>query len=266
MKNPVENLIENETLKRISKEKATLWKLFMLFLCLYVLTAIVIENILPLSPDMIELLMDIDNFVCLVFLADFCFKFFSAENKLKYMKWGWIDLLSAVPFFQFLRFGRLVMIFNIIRLFRGIRSVKTIIEFVFANRAKGTFAAVGMITFIMIVFSSSLVLSVEKNVPDSNIKDPESALWWAVTTVTTVGYGDRYPVTTLGRVVAAGLMITGVALFGTFTACVSSMFFRPDFEMEETIELQTLKELRELRSEIESIKESLSENIKGNKS
>ena len=67
------------------------------------------------------------------------------------------------------------------------------------------------------------ILQVEKD-PNSNIKTAEDALWWAYVTITTVGYGDKYPVTTEGRLIAVVLMTGGVGLFGTFTAYIASWF------------------------------------------
>lgn len=75
----------------------------------------------------------------------------------------------------------------------------------------------------MIIFSSIAILEVE-DAPESNIKTAEDAIWWTYTTITTVGYGDKYPVTTEGRLIAMTLMTFGVGLFGTFTAYISSMF------------------------------------------
>lgn len=66
------------------------------------------------------------------------------------------------------------------------------------------------------------VLDVEANAPESNLTSFGDAVWWAMTTITTVGYGDHYPVTVLGRCVAAGLMIGGVAVLGVVTAAVAS--------------------------------------------
>ena len=66
------------------------------------------------------------------------------------------------------------------------------------------------------------VLDVERSSPDANITDFGDAIWWAVTTMTTVGYGDRYPVTSIGRLVAFALMVGGIALLGTVTATLAS--------------------------------------------
>jgi voltage-gated potassium channel len=68
------------------------------------------------------------------------------------------------------------------------------------------------------------VLDAEQDVQDANITSLGDALWWAATTVTTVGYGDRYPVTTTGRVIAICLMILGIALVGAVTASIAAWF------------------------------------------
>jgi len=83
--------------------------------------------------------------------------------------------------------------------------------------------SVGIITILLTIFSSISILSVE-NRPDSNIKTAEDAIWWTMTTITTVGYGDRYPVTTEGRLIGIVLMVSGVGLFGTYTAYIASLF------------------------------------------
>lgn len=76
---------------------------------------------------------------------------------------------------------------------------------------------------MLVIFSAIAILQVETDT-GSNIKTAEDAIWWAYVTVTTVGYGDKYPITTEGRIIAAVLMTCGVGLFGTFTAYIASWF------------------------------------------
>ena len=97
---------------------------------------------------------------------------------------------------------------------------------------KGTFTAVSIIAVLMILFSSIAILQVEDQ-PNSNIKSAEDALWWSYVTITTVGYGDKYPVTTEGRLIAAVLMTVGVGLFGTFTGFLASWFVAERKKSEE---------------------------------
>ena len=83
--------------------------------------------------------------------------------------------------------------------------------------------AVVIITILIVIFSSISILVVETD-PNSNIKTSEDALWWTIETVTTVGYGDKYPVTSEGRLIGVIVMIVGVGLFGTFTGYIATLF------------------------------------------
>ncbi len=165
----------------------------------------------------------IDTAVCLVFLVDFGIRFRRAESKLQFMKWGWIDLLASIPEIEALRWGRVFRVFRIIRLLRAVRSLRLIFEILFRSRTRSGMASVFMITFLMLSLSSVGILLVE-TAEESNIRTAEDAAWWSLTTITTVGYGDRYPVTLPGRLIAGALMITGVGLFGTLSGVVASFF------------------------------------------
>jgi voltage-gated potassium channel len=204
----------------------------MLFLSVFVLAVLLAETTFALPAEVVRLLNAVDMAVCAVFAADFFVQLKAAKRKRDYLKWGWIDLVSSIPHLPFLRLGRLVRIVRILRLLRGVRSTRVIIVHLFQNRARGTLATVALITFVLIVFSSIAVLNVE-TAPDSTIKTAEDALWWSLATVTTVGYGDVYPRTTVGHIVAGVLMIAGIALFGTFTATVASFFVHQDAKQED---------------------------------
>ena len=89
-----------------------------------------------------------------------------------------------------------------------------------------------MIAVLLVIFSAIAILQVEDD-PNSNIKTAEDAIWWAYVTITTVGYGDKFPVTTEGRIIAAILMTAGVGMFGTFTAFVASWFVKDNKSIDE---------------------------------
>jgi voltage-gated potassium channel len=196
--------------------------LIILILSLYVLVSLVVTTFFTLTPEVHKILLQIDNFICIIFLIDFFNRFYQAPNKLKFLKWGWIDFISSIPFVDFLRVGRLLRLFRLLRILRAFNSVKHIVEHVYNDKSKGLLSTVAVIAFLMVLFSSVTILQVE-TAPNSNIKTAEDALWWSYTTLTTVGYGDKYPVTTEGRLIAAVLMTTGVALCGTFAGYIASL-------------------------------------------
>jgi voltage-gated potassium channel len=104
---------------------------------------------------------------------------------------------------------------------RAFKSIKHLTFHIYKNRKQSAVSTVTMIAILMIIFSSIAILQFETD-QNSNIKTAEDALWWSYVTITTVGYGDKFPVTTEGRIIGALLMTVGVGTFGTFTALLSS--------------------------------------------
>ncbi len=206
-----------------AQQRLALFDFVIIVLSVYVLLALMADTFFTLPLEISHMLNTIDNFICVVFLFDFTLRFFRAESKLQFMRWGWIDLVSSVPTFGFMRAGRALRLVRLLRVMRAFRSARILANYVFKRKAHGTFTVASIIAILMLLFSSIAILNVETD-PDSNIKTAEDALWWAFTTLTTVGYGDKYPVTTEGRIIAALLMTTGVGFFGTFTGFIASWF------------------------------------------
>lgn len=218
----------------------TFFNIIVLVLSIYVLGALMADTFTRLPEETSRLLHYIDTVICFFFLADFFIRLYQAENKWRFMRWGWIDLLSSIPAVDFLRVGRTFHLLRMLRILRAFRSIRHIVNYVFRNRMKGTFTTVAVVAILMVIFSAIAILQVETD-PDSNIKTAEDAIWWAYVTITTVGYGDRFPVTTEGRIIAAMLMTVGVGLFGTFTGFVASWFVDDKKEATEKDDLQNEK-------------------------
>ena len=206
-----------------SENRPGLLNLLVLVLSIYVLLALIVDTVFTVPPEIARILNFVDNGICIFFLIEFGVRFYRADNKLKFMKWGWIDLISSIPNVDFLRAGRTLRLIRLLRILRAFRSTKHLVNHVFQNKAQGAFTTVIILAVILIIFSSISVLQFETD-PNSNIKTAEDALWWSYVTITTVGYGDKFPVTTGGRIIGVFLMTGGVGLFGTFTAFVSSWF------------------------------------------
>ncbi len=198
--------------------------ILIIFLSIYVLITLILDKFIIFPTEISRILSIIDNVICGVFLLDFTQRFFKAENKINFMKWGWIDLISSIPTFDVMRAGRAVRLIRLLRVLRAFRSIKHLIHHVFKRKSQGALTTAAVVAILMVIFSSIAILQVEDG-PNSNIKTAEDALWWAYVTVTTVGYGDKFPVTAEGRIIAALLMTVGVGLFGTFTAFLASWFF-----------------------------------------
>lgn len=236
----------------MAKDAAELnfFQCLILVLSVYVLAALFIQTVFPLSPATNQLIDRLDFVICIIFIYDFFLRLYRAKSRLGFLRWGWIDLVSSIPMFDFLRWGRLIRVIRILRILRAFRSARFLLEHLFHNRARGTFATVAMISIVMVIASSIAILNLE-DMPDSNIKTPSDALWWSFVTITTVGYGDRFPVTHEGRIVAALLMTAGVGLFGTFTGYVASFFMEAEQKKEENDMRQLIDEVKLLREKIE---------------
>jgi voltage-gated potassium channel len=152
-----------------------------------------------------------------------------------------------------LRWGRLARVVRIVRRLRGVRSSKRLAEYVMRRRAQSAFMGAALTALLVVVFSSIAILHFESaKAETANIKTAGDALWWAFVTVTTVGYGDRYPVTPGGRIVAAVAMTAGVGLFGTFTGFVASWFLEPAEQEQESEFADIRRRLDVIQKHLES--------------
>lgn len=233
------------------------YQLFMLLLCLFALGALGAETVVTLRPATSQVLEYADLIVCALFFGDFCVQLARAPSRWGYfVRWGWIDLLSSVPMVDVLRAGRAVRVLRVLRVLRGVKSAKLLAEFLLKARAQSAFMAASLVSLLLIVFSSIAILQFER-VEGANITSADDAVWWAVVTLTTVGYGDRYPVTGEGRIIAALLMTAGVGLFGTFSGFIASWFLKAGEQQQES-------ELQQVRDELSAIRALLEQrNVTG---
>lgn len=227
------------------------FQFFILVLSLYVLLELSVVATISLPDGVRQLLHLSDDFICVFFFIDFCIRFSRAKDKKKFMRWGWIDLLSCIPLNNYLLYGRLV---RVVQVLRALKSTRIIMYYLFRSRVKGTFSLVSSMSIILIVFGAIAILQFEKGVPGSNIDTPIDALWWAFVTITTVGYGDYYPVTIEGRIVAVVLITAGVGLFGTFSGFIASWFLKDDKHKQLRYMMMDLsQQIIELKTEVHEL-------------
>jgi voltage-gated potassium channel len=174
---------------------------------------------IPSDSEVYRLIGYFDLILCLIFLIDFFNQLHKAENKWKYFYTvGWLDLLSSVPMVSEFRFVRVFRIFRVIRIFKSIR---LLIDFIKQNKAASLYGFVVFTAFTTLVLSTTAVLHFEKDV--GNIKTAEDALWWSFITITTVGYGDFFPVTYMGKGITFILIVCGIASFGTAISYINQL-------------------------------------------
>ncbi|MDF3821737.1 ion transporter [Leptospira sp. 96542] len=201
--------------------------IFTLLISIFLICSLIIETFVKLDPEIITLLSYLDNFICIYFISDFSYNLYKSKNKLLFLKWGWIDLISSIPTLEYFRYGRIFRMLKIIKIIRAFSSLNKINRILFKNKPKGTFSSVTIFSILILIFSSISILQFEDS-PDSNIKTAEDALWWSYVTMTSVGYGDKFPITSEGRIIGAILMTAGMGIFGTFTGFIASWFVEKD--------------------------------------
>jgi voltage-gated potassium channel len=218
------------------------YQFFILSISLWAVMSIGAGMLFTLSPETQLILHFADIVACGIFFLDFLVTFRQAEDKLRYLyTWGWIDLISSIPAIGPLRFGRIGRVARILRVMRAIRSVRIIALHVTSRRAQGAFLAAVLVTLIVLTIASIVILQVE-TAPGSTIKTAQDAMWWAISTLTTVGSSDVYPFTPEGRLIGAFVMAAGVGVFGVLSGVAASWFLSPVEEAEDK-DISELKEL-----------------------
>jgi voltage-gated potassium channel len=216
------------------------YNIFILVLTVFSL-AIMVAMFLPLSDTTIKLLQVYDNLICVIFLIDFFLALRAAPKKSDYFikERGWLDLLGSIPslglgfrYTGLLRLARLSRFARIIRLLRG-ENRKQLVEDVLKNRSQYAAFITILLTIVVLTTASALVLQFESKSPDANIHSGGDSLWYSIVTITTVGYGDRYPVTTGGRITAMFIMFMGVGIIGALASILASLLVGGSSSAEE---------------------------------
>jgi voltage-gated potassium channel len=194
-------------------------------LALSVLSIVNLVLVLPFSPlgeQQRHVVLLIDAVLTIVFLSDFAHRLLKAESRRGYFfhGGGWLDLIGSLPLLRVFR------IFRVLRVGRLLREygLGAIVKWLVRERAQSALYIVTFLVFTVLETAAIFMLPIEARSADANITTGGDALWWGLVTMTTVGYGDQFPVTTGGRFIGAVVLIVGVGLFATFTGFLANSF------------------------------------------
>ncbi len=191
---------------------------------LFSLVILVLLVFVPLSPSTVDVFNTLENLLCVLFLFDFLRSLVRAQKKWRYLflEGGWLDLLGSLPFNRFavFRLARLIRIVRVM-LHMNVHDYGVILT---QRLARSLLFFTFVVSLLLIIVLSEVVLVAERGAPRANILTYGDAVWWSIVTITTVGYGDYYPVTPLGRSMATILMFFGIGIIGIISSYLSSTF------------------------------------------
>jgi voltage-gated potassium channel len=221
-----------------TRSAKTLIGLAFAFLALYA------TQVLWLSaPGPVDVLLEVGQvLIWVVFLADFTYRTLLAPKRLRYVLGHPLDVVTLVlPMFRPLR---------ALRVFAAARILIDRSHHVSYGRVA---AAIGVTAVFIMAVGALVVLDYERSVEGASIRTLGDAVWWAIVTLTSVGYGDTYPVTGPGRTAAIAMMAVGVSLLGAVTATFAAWFTERVRQPEEDAIAALTDEIRALRAELREL-------------
>jgi voltage-gated potassium channel len=200
-----------------------------------------------LEPDLVELCDLVVWLTWAVLALELVVRFVAAPDKWRFVRRHPLDIASCIlPVLRPLRLLRLLTLLNVLNRYAG-------------SSFRGRVGIYLVASVSLIVFMASLAILDAERDGKGPINTFGDALWWALATITTVGYGDMYPTTAEGRFVAAGLMVCGIGVLGVVTATFASWLVERVEEIEDIGEgvTATADDVQALREEIFRLRESL---------
>tara|TARA_B100001094_G_scaffold228083_1_gene222642 strand:- start:15710 stop:16504 length:795 start_codon:yes stop_codon:yes gene_type:complete len=199
---------------------------------------------LNLAPETKRILLYVDTLICTLFLSHWSIGLFCSQDKGEFIRLYWIDFFASIPAVEPLRVAR---IFQVLRVIRVLRSSHFLLRSIWIRREL-TLSTLIVMMFIVLSVSSVIILLLEAHFDGSNIKTAEQAIWWSLVTISTVGYGDYYPVTTLGKVFGGCVILCGVSFFGVLSGYMASWFTQPSSQ-DQLLAQQQSEQLQELQKQ-----------------
>jgi len=210
-----------------SELKNTGYEIFIGILSVLSILNLILVYVLHNDHDLQTVLQVMNALFSFIFLIDFTYRIATAPSRRTYFfrHFGWADLLASLPFAQ----AKVLRIFRLVRVTRLLRrvGVRTVARSLIQDRANSALLTLLLMGILVLQFGSLGILYLEQNAPGANIRTASDALWYTIVTISTVGYGDQYPVTNAGRFVGSLIIVVGVGIFGTFTGYLANLFLSP---------------------------------------
>jgi voltage-gated potassium channel len=205
--------------------RGTAYELFLVLLSLLSIVNAALILAPFLSGPGREVVIVMETLLTPFFLVDFLLRLRQSRPRRAYVvhAFGWADLLAIVPMLRVFRLFRVVVVIRSMR----VRGPAQIADDLSVSRASATFFTTIFLVILVLEMSGMLILDAENGIAGANIRTPSDALWWGYVTITTVGYGDRFPITLPGRIIGIFLLTAGVALFSVFTGFIANAFLAP---------------------------------------
>ena len=169
-------------------------------------------------------LLVVNGVLSLILFLDFAFRLLSAPSRSTYFfrGFGWADLLASVPLAQF----KILRVFRLVRVYRLLREYgpRNVVRSLLVDRAGSALYTLLLIAILVLEFGSLQMLRLEEYATGANITSASDAMWYVIVTISTVGYGDQFPVTNSGRLLGSLIIVVGVAIFGTLTGFLANTF------------------------------------------
>lgn len=216
------HLLRDNDDPRVLDPAGVSYVLFMAYVGMLAFVVAAVYYLLPGRPIIHDTLRLLDTLFALIFLLDFFIRVAHAPDRRDYLlHWGWFDLLTGIPGWPFLRLLRAIRLRH---LRRRLAEAPTLLEEGRARLAQSTFLIISGLGLLILTFGTIAITWFEADAPGATITTAGDALWWALVTVSTVGYGDLTPVTPQGRVIGSFMIILGVALFTVMTSLLATVF------------------------------------------
>ncbi|HEX6888508.1 MAG TPA: ion transporter, partial [Candidatus Nanopelagicales bacterium] len=209
-----------------SELKGTSYEIFVGALSVLSILNLVLEAVID-DPGLSYVIMAMNGLLSLVLFLDFLYRLRTAPDRAGYFfrGFGWADLLASMPMQQV----KVLRLFRIVRVVRLLRELgpRVIWRSLVRDRASSALYTLLLIGLLMLEFGSLGMLSIEQDAAGANITTASDALWYSLVTMSTVGYGDQFPVTNPGRLLGSLIIIVGVGIFGTLTGFLANAFVAP---------------------------------------